>query len=92
MNGNFANTQKNNPSNRFAKEPKKCDRCGCEGATHTIRVRRTERMEGAASYGMVTLHYCEECHTKNQQKDKTAVLPSKKQVKNLLKNARKGLL
>jgi hypothetical protein len=49
-------------------------------------------MEGAASYGMVTLHYCEECHIINQQKDKTAVLPSKKQVKNLLKNARKGLL
>lgn len=69
-----------------------CARCGKEGPLRTVRVRRTERMEGAASYGTVTLHYCEECITKNRQTDKNASLPSSKQLKNLLKNAKKGLL
>lgn len=71
---------------------KVCDRCHQEAPLKTIRVRRIERTDGAASCGMVTLHYCEACLLKNKQNDKTAVLPSSKQLKNMLRSAKKELL
>jgi hypothetical protein len=50
-------------------------------------------MDGAASFGTVFKHYCEECAPKSRaQKDAEVPQLSNKQVKNLMRSAKKGLL
>ena len=58
-----------------------------------FRSRQADKMDGAASYGTVIKHYCEECAPKSRaQKDAEVPQLSKKQVKNLMRSAKKGLL
>ena len=68
-----------------------CDRCKKEKLCLPFRTRQTERTEGAASYGTVVKQYCEDCRPKPKFDDKNTPTLNKKQVKNLLKGARKGL-
>ena len=76
-------------------EPKMgiCDKCHKEALVRSFRSRQTDRTEGAASFGTVIKHYCEECAPKSRaQKDAEVPQLSNKQVKNLMKSAKKGLL
>ncbi len=80
-------------SRRRPEEPTlgKCDRCKEEKLVKAYRVRRTERMDGAATYGVVVLHYCEECSPRNRRDPNAPPPPSGKEVRNLLRGAKKGL-
>jgi len=68
-----------------------CDRCKKEKMCLPFRSHQTERTEGAASYGTVTKMYCEDCRPKSKHDDKHTPTLDSKQVKNLLKGAKKGL-
>lgn len=68
-----------------------CDRCHQEKLVFVFKTRRTERMEGAATYGTVVKHYCEECSPKNRRDEHAPPAPTTKQVKNLLRGAKKLL-
>jgi hypothetical protein len=49
--------------------------------------------DGAASFGTVVKYYCEDCAPKSRaQKDAEVPQLTSKQVKNLMKSAKKGLL
>lgn len=78
---------------RAPAEPKLgiCDRCHEEKLVLPFRTRRTERMEGAATYGVVVMHYCEDCSPKNRRDENAPPPPSGRQVKNLLKGMKKRL-
>ena len=70
-----------------------CDKCHKEALVRSFRSRQTDRMEGAASFGTVIKHYCEECAPKSRaQKDAEVPQLTNKQVKNLMRSAKKGLL
>lgn len=70
-----------------------CDKCHKEALVKSFRSRQTDRMEGAASYGTVVRYYCEECAPKSRaQKDAEVPSLTNKQVKNLMRSAKKGLL
>lgn len=70
-----------------------CDKCHKETMVRAFRSRQTDRMDGAASFGTVFKHYCEECAPKSRaQKDAEVPQLTNKQVKNLMKSAKKGLL
>ena len=70
-----------------------CDKCHREALVRPFRSRQADKMDGAASYGTVIKHYCEECAPKSRaQKDAEVPQLSKKQVKNLMRSAKKGLL
>ena len=70
-----------------------CDKCHKETMVRAFRSRQTDRMDGAASFGTVFKHYCEECAPKSRaQKDAEVPQLSNKQVKNLMRSAKKGLL
>ena len=76
-------------------EPKMgvCDKCHKETMVRAFRSRQTDRMDGAASFGTVFKHYCEECAPKSRaQKDAEVPQLTNKQVKNLMRSAKKGLL
>ncbi len=77
---------------RAPAEPKlmHCERCKKEKMCLPFRTQQTDRTEGAASYGTVIKMYCEDCRPKPKHDDKVPALDTK-QVKNLLKGARKGL-
>jgi hypothetical protein len=68
-----------------------CDRCKKEKLCLPFRTHQTDRTEGAASYGTVIKQYCEDCRPKPKHDDKNAPALDKKQVKNLLKDAKKFL-
>ncbi len=70
-----------------------CDKCHREALVRSYRSRQTDRTEGAASFGVVTKYYCEECAPKSRR-ERDAEVPqlSNKQVKNLMRSAKKGLL
>lgn len=70
-----------------------CDKCHKEALVRPFRSRQTDRTEGVASYGTVVRHYCEDCAPKSRAQ-KEAEVPSltNKQVKNLMRSAKKGLL
>ena len=70
-----------------------CDKCHKEALVRSFRSRQTDRTEGVASYGTVVRHYCEECMPKSKaQKEAEVPALSNKQVKNLMRSAKKGLL
>jgi hypothetical protein len=70
-------------------EPKigKCDNCGKEKEIKAFRTSESNRGEGATSFGVVTHYYCEAC----KPQPKKAPELNKVQIKNMLKNAKKGL-
>ncbi len=74
-------------------EPKEgvCDKCKREGLVRPHRSRETELEDGAASFGLVVHYYCENCFPKNRRNMPTEPPPSARQVKNLLRGAKKNL-
>lgn len=74
-------------------EPKMgiCDRCKKEALVRPHRSRETEVKDGAASYGVVVHYYCENCYPKNRRNTPTEPPLSARQVKNLLRGAKKKL-
>ena len=76
-------------------EPKvgKCDKCGTEGTLRAYRFKETSVSNGTASFGTVTKFLCENCAPKSRaQKDAEVPQLDKRQLKNLMRSARKGLL
>lgn len=70
-----------------------CDKCKKEALLRSYRTRQTDMTEGAASFGTVIKHLCEECAPKSKRTQEAEVPAlSKQQVKNLMKSAKKGLL
>lgn len=74
-------------------EPKMgiCEKCKKEALIRPHRSRETDIKDGAASYGVVVHYYCEECYPKSRRDTPTEPPMSEKQVKNLLRFAKKNL-
>ena len=68
-----------------------CDKCKKEAMVRPHRSRETDVVDGAASYGVVVHYYCEECYPKSRRNTPTEPPMSAKQVKNLLRGAKKNL-
>ena len=70
-----------------------CDKCHKEALLRSYRSRQTDVVDGAASFGVVIKHLCEDCAPKSRR-ERDADVPqlSNKQVKNLMRSAKKGLL
>lgn len=68
-----------------------CEKCKKETKIMPFRSRQTDRTDGAASFGVVVKYYCEDCFPRKKRDDGREP-PSAKQVRNLLRGARKGLL
>ena len=70
-----------------------CDKCHREALVRSYRTRQTDLGNGAASFGTVIKYFCEECAPKSRR-ERDADVPqlSNKQVKNLMRSAKKGLL
>lgn len=70
-----------------------CDKCHKEALVRSYRTRQTDMGDGAASFGTVVKYYCEECAPKSRR-ERDADVPqlTSKQVKNLMRSAKKGLL
>ncbi len=68
-----------------------CDRCHEEKLVRAYRTRQTERMDGAATYGMVVKHYCDDCSPRNRKDENAPPAPSKNDVRNMLRKAKKLL-
>ena len=73
-------------------EPKMalCEKCKKEKMCLPYRSRQTDRTEGAASFGMVSKMLCADCKPRGKQEEPAASLDPK-QVKHLLKDAKKFL-
>ncbi len=85
--------ERKRPAARRSSEPKvgKCEKCGKEGPLRMFRSRETDIKDGAASYGLVVHYYCEECFPKSRRDTPTEPPPSARQVRNLLRGAKKNL-
>lgn len=70
-----------------------CDKCHREALVRPFRSRQADKMDGATSFGTVTRLLCEECAPKSRR-ERDADVPqlTNKQVKNLMRSAKKGLL
>lgn len=66
-----------------------CERCKKEKMCLPYRVRQADRTEGAASFGIVVKQFCDDCKPKSRKEDAAAPAMDTRQVKNLLKGARK---
>jgi len=70
-----------------------CDKCHEEKLVRSFKTRQTDVGNGAASFGTVIKHYCEDCAPKSRrQQDAEVPQLDKKQVKSLMRSAKKGLL
>lgn len=70
-----------------------CDKCKQEKLLRSFRSKETTISAGAASYGMVVKHLCEDCAPRSRaQKDADVPQMDKKQLKSLMRAAKKGLL
>lgn len=78
---------------RKPEEPKTgiCDKCKKETVVRLYKSREMDTEDGAASYGVVEHYYCEECYPKSRRDTPTEPPMSAKQVKNLLRFAKKNL-
>ena len=74
-------------------EPKMgiCEKCKKEALVRPHRSRETDIKDGAASYGVVVHYYCEDCYPQSRRTPPTEPPMSAKQVKNLLRGAKKNL-
>ena len=70
-----------------------CDKCHKEALLRSYRTREMSMSDGAASFGTVVKHLCEDCAPKSKRfEDANVPAMDKKQVKNLMRSAKKGLL
>ena len=70
-----------------------CDKCKKEALLRSYRFKETSVSNGAASFGTVVKHLCEDCAPKSRaQKDAEVPQMSNKQLKSLMRSAKKGLL
>ena len=70
-----------------------CDKCKKEALLRSYRFKETSVSNGAASCGTVTKHLCEDCAPKSRaQKDAEVPKLNNKQIRNLMRSAKKGLL
>ncbi|MCQ2102738.1 MAG: hypothetical protein MJY98_05875 [Fibrobacter sp.] len=70
-----------------------CDKCKTEALLRKFRFKETTVSAGAASFGTVVKRLCENCAPKSKaQKDAEVPQMDKKQLKNLLRAAKKGRL
>lgn len=68
-----------------------CDRCHEEKLVRTIKVREATVMDGAATYGTVIKHICEDCSSKKKNDKNDIPAPSAQALKNLKKSMKKLL-
>lgn len=70
-----------------------CDKCRQEKLLRTFRSKETTVSAGAASFGTVVKHLCEDCAPKSRrEKDADVPKMDNKQLKSLMRAAKKGLL
>ena len=70
-----------------------CDKCHKEALLRSYRSKEMSMSDGAASFGTVVKHLCEDCAPRSKRFEDTNVAPmDKRQVKNLMRAAKKGLL
>lgn len=70
-----------------------CDKCKKEALLKAYRFKEASVMAGAASFGTVVKHLCEDCAPKSRvQKDADVPKMTNKQLHNLMRSAKKGLL
>jgi RNase P subunit RPR2 len=70
-----------------------CDKCHKEALLRSYRTREMSMSDGAASFGTVVKHLCEDCAPRSKRfEDANVPAMDKKQVKNLMRSAKKGLL
>jgi hypothetical protein len=85
--------KRNSPREPAAPKMGICDKCKKEALLRSYRFKETSISNGAASFGTVTKHLCEDCAPKSRaQKDAEVPKMSNKQVRNLMRFAKKGLL
>jgi len=65
-----------------------CDGCLKEKEVTPLRQPQTDRGDGATSFGFTTKFFCKDC---KPQTTKKPVVPDDKQIRSMLKGARKGL-
>ena len=68
-----------------------CDKCKKEAMVKSYRFRQTDRTDGAASFGTVVKHLCQECAPKDKRNENAPPPPTDRQVKNLLRGALRKL-
>lgn len=70
-----------------------CDKCKQEKLLRSYRSKETTISAGAASFGTVVKHLCEDCAPRSRR-EKDAEVPKmdSKQLKSLMRAAKKGLL
>jgi len=70
-----------------------CDKCKQEALLRSYRFKETSVQNGVASFGTVTKHLCENCAPKSRaQKDAEVPKMDNRQLRNLMRSAKKGLL
>lgn len=93
-------THDNNEKNEFREKkrtapagPKigKCDKCHEEKEVRAFRIRETEIMNGAATFGTVVKHYCEDCAPKKRNEKDAPEGPNAQAIKNLRRSMKKLL-
>ncbi len=85
--------KKERPHEAFAPKMGICDKCKKEALLRSYRFKETSVGNGAASFGTVTKHLCEDCAPKSRaQRDAEVPKMTNKQLKNLMRSAKKGLL
>lgn len=89
----WAETEEKKPERKRSSEPKTgiCDKCKKETLVRPHRSRETDVKDGAASYGVVVHYYCEDCYPKSRRDTPTEPPMTAKQVRNLLRGAKKNL-
>ena len=88
--------EKKKPAHREARKPAEpkmgiCEKCKKEALVRPHRSRETDMKDGAASFGIVVHYYCEDCYPKNRRDTPTEPPLSSKQLKSLLRGAKKNL-
>ena len=79
--------------NRFASKNAAMSRAYKEALLRSYRTREMSMSDGAASFGTVVKHLCEDCAPRSKRfEDANVPAMDKKQVKNLMRSAKKGLL
>ncbi len=87
--------EKKERTNREPQAPKMgiCDKCHKEALLRSYRSKEMSVADGVASFGTVVKHLCEDCapRGRSERNDNVPKLDNK-QLKNLMRSAKKGLL
>ena len=85
--------KENAPREKAAPKMGICDKCHKEALLRSYRSRETSVSSGVASFGTVVKHLCEDCAPRSKvQKEAEVPQLSSKQLKSLMRSAKKGLL